>query len=65
MAESLVLVIGDKCFSSWSLRPWLVLKEFGIAFKEEHIALRRPETSAEIAKHGKARPYRSSKTVRR
>ena len=52
MTDGLVLVIGDKCYSSWSLRPWLVLKAFGIPFREERIVLRRPETAAEIAKHG-------------
>jgi glutathione S-transferase len=52
MAESLALVIGDKQFSSWSLRPWLLLKEFGIPFREERIRLRQPDTGAQIAKHG-------------
>ncbi|MFZ1988349.1 MAG: glutathione S-transferase family protein [Alphaproteobacteria bacterium] len=52
MAESFSLVIGDKRFSSWSLRPWLLLKEFAIPFREEHIALRQPDTGAQIAKHG-------------
>lgn len=28
------LIIGNKTYSSWSLRPWLVLKQFGIAFEE-------------------------------
>jgi len=52
MAESLSLVIGDKRFSSWSLRPWVLLKEFGIPFREERIALRQESTGAQIAKHG-------------
>ncbi|WP_332683550.1 glutathione S-transferase family protein [Bosea sp. (in: a-proteobacteria)] len=29
------LVIANKNYSSWSLRPWLALTEFGIAFTEE------------------------------
>lgn len=33
------LLIGNKNYSSWSLRPWLALTEFGIAFDEERIAL--------------------------
>lgn len=33
------LVIGNKNYSSWSLRPWLLLKHFNIAFEEERIAL--------------------------
>ncbi|CAN5213744.1 glutathione S-transferase family protein [soil metagenome] len=28
------LVIANKCYSSWSLRPWLLLTEFAIAFEE-------------------------------
>jgi glutathione S-transferase len=42
------LVIGDKNYSSWSLRPWLVLKAFGIPFAERLVRLRRPQTKAEI-----------------
>jgi glutathione S-transferase len=33
------LVIGNKNYSSWSLRPWLLLKHFGIAFREVRIPL--------------------------
>ncbi len=44
------LVIGTKHSSSWSLRPWLVLKAFGIEFEEDKVLLDRPETRAEIAK---------------
>ncbi len=42
--NSLTLTIGDKNLSSWSLRPWLLMKETGIAFTEETILLDRPET---------------------
>jgi glutathione S-transferase len=45
------LVIGSKNYSSWSLRPWLVMKAFGIDFRETEIQLRRPESPAEIARH--------------
>jgi glutathione S-transferase len=37
--ESLTLVIGNKNYSSWSLRPWLLLKHFGIEFDEVRIPL--------------------------
>ena len=30
----LKLYIGNKNYSSWSLRPWLMLKQAGIAFEE-------------------------------
>ena len=31
---SLALVIGNKNYSSWSMRPWVLLKEAGIPFEE-------------------------------
>jgi glutathione S-transferase len=33
------LIIGNKNYSTWSLRPWLVLKHFGIPFDEEQVML--------------------------
>lgn len=33
------LVIGNKAYSSWSLRPWLLMKHTGIAFDEVRIPL--------------------------
>ena len=39
MAE-LTLVIGNKNYSSWSLRPWLLLKQAGIPFREQYIPIR-------------------------
>jgi glutathione S-transferase len=33
------LVIGNKNYSSWSLRPWIAMKVAGIAFVEEVISL--------------------------
>ena len=40
------LLIGDKVWSSWSMRPWLVLRHSGAPFTETLIRLRR-ETSEE------------------
>ena len=48
---SLTLVIGNRNYSSWSLRPWLAMKMAGIAFDEIRIVLDRPETRAEILRH--------------
>lgn len=45
------LVIADKNFSSWSLRPWLVLKQADLPFREIGIRLRRPDTPAEIRRY--------------
>lgn len=40
----LTLAIGDKALSSWSLRPWFLMKHAGVPFAEENIQLDRPET---------------------
>jgi glutathione S-transferase len=42
------LVIGDKFTSTWSMRPWLVLKRLGVAFDEIPVKLRQPGTTEEI-----------------
>lgn len=52
--SDLTLVIGNKNYSSWSLRPWLALKAAGQSFDEVMIVLRRPETKAEILLHSAA-----------
>ena len=44
MMADLVLGIGDKNLSSWSLRPWFLMTGAGIPFTEENIRLDRPET---------------------
>ena len=36
---SLTLVIGNKNYSSWSMRPWIAMKASGIAFEEVMIPL--------------------------
>lgn len=48
------LVIGDKLWSSWSMRPWLVLKRGGLPFTETLVRLRREDTAANIAAAGAA-----------
>ncbi len=40
------LFIANKAYSSWSLRPWLLLTEFGIPFDETVIPMYRPDTKA-------------------
>lgn len=49
--SELTLVIGDKNWSSWSLRPWLALKMAGASFREEKIRLRQTDTKASIQAH--------------
>lgn len=46
--NDLVLVIGNRNYSSWSLRPWLVLRMAGISFREVRIPLYDPATVAEL-----------------
>jgi glutathione S-transferase len=36
---ALTLLIGNKNYSSWSLRPWIAMKVAGIAFAEQVISL--------------------------
>jgi glutathione S-transferase len=50
----LSLVIGNKTWSSWSLRPWLVLKRLAIPFEEVRVQLRQPETKSAILGHSPA-----------
>lgn len=37
------LVIANKAYSSWSLRPWLLMKVLGIPFEEDLVPLDTPE----------------------
>ena len=50
MAE-LTIYLGNKNYSSWSLRPWLVLKQIGVAFDEVVIPLYEPTSKATIMKY--------------
>lgn len=52
--SNLHLVIGNKNYSSWSLRPWIAISMAGIPFRETVILLDTPETAAQIAEHSKA-----------
>ncbi len=46
------LVIGNKAWSSWSMRPWLVLTQTGAEFTERLVPLRQGErTAAAIGPH--------------
>ena len=55
--SELCLVIGNKNYSSWSLRPWIFMKQAGIAFAEKRIALSTDSTDRELA------PYFSAHKV--
>jgi glutathione S-transferase len=42
------LVIGNKAYSSWSLRPWLAMRHVGLAFDEVRIPLYQDDHAAKI-----------------
>ena len=45
------LVIGNKNYSSWSLRPWLLLRHHGVDFDEVRLPLDTPEFYASIGRY--------------
>ena len=47
--NDLQLTIGNKNYSSWSLRPWILLKHLGLPFEERLIPLDTPEFARDIA----------------
>jgi glutathione S-transferase len=49
--SQLELVMGNKNYSSWSLRPWLVLRHFRIPFKECRIPLYLDKSKAALLEH--------------
>ncbi len=48
---SLTLVIGNRNYSSWSLRVWLYLRESGLEFEEVFISLHVGKWREEVAKY--------------
>ncbi|HEY0961045.1 MAG TPA: glutathione S-transferase family protein [Pseudomonadales bacterium] len=47
----LTLVIGNKNYSSWSLRPWLLLRHNNVVFDEIRIPLSAPNTADLLRPH--------------
>jgi glutathione S-transferase len=45
---TLTLIIGNKNYSSWSLRPWLGMKQFDLSFDEIRIPLYTPDAADKI-----------------
>ena len=45
------LIIGNKNYSSWSMRPWFAMRTAGIAFDETVISLDAADFKARVAKH--------------
>ena len=53
--SDLTLVIGNKNYSSWSLRPWILMRHLGLDFQERLIPLYQPGSEQEIEKHSPSR----------
>jgi glutathione S-transferase len=49
------LVIGNKNYSSWSLRPWLLLRHNGVPFTEVRLLLDTPEFRDQVARWSPSR----------
>jgi glutathione S-transferase len=58
-----LLVIGNKNYSSWSLRPWLLLRHFGVAFDEFASDLDTPDFFAQIVAGRPRARYRRCTTM--
>jgi len=52
--SGLKLVIANKNYSSWSMRPWVLMTAFNIPFQEITILLDRDDTASQIAHYSAA-----------
>ena len=48
------LIIANKAYSSWSLRPWILMRHYAVAFEEEVIPLRQADTRDRILRFSPA-----------
>ena len=46
-----VLVLGNKLYSSWSLRPWFLMRAFGLQFEHKVVSLYQPDSKPNILAH--------------
>ena len=54
-SSGLTLVIGNKNYSSWSMRPWVLMKQLGIPFDEVVLKFHTPEWDAHIERWSPSR----------
>ena len=54
MSTELHLIIGNKAYSSWSMRPWVAMKAMGLSFRETVIPLYEPSSPEAIRKFSAA-----------
>jgi len=51
----LTLVIGNKNYSSWSMRPWVLMRQLGIPFEEVKLRFNSTQWDAQIARWSPSR----------
>jgi glutathione S-transferase len=49
----MLLIIANKNYSSWSMRPWLVLEHFNIPFNEQTVLLKKDDSIKQISELSK------------
>lgn len=47
----MILVIGNKRHSSWSLRPWLLMRHFDLPFEEKLVPLDMPSSAQDLKRY--------------
>jgi glutathione S-transferase len=47
---ALTLIVGNKNYSSWSMRPWIAMKVAGIPFTDEVISLHAPDFKERVSR---------------
>lgn len=52
--QAYTLIIGNKAYSSWSLRPWLLMKHAGIGFEENRISLYEHDSKQTLLRYSGA-----------
>ena len=50
--SNLTLIIGNKNYSSWSLRPWIFMRQLGVKFNEKRIPLFTDTMEQDLAAYG-------------
>ena len=53
MTSSCTLVIGNKNYSSWSLRPWMLLDGFELTYAEQLVSLKAEGLKERLGKFSK------------
>ncbi len=52
--STLTLIVGNYNYSSWSLRPWALMRHLGLEFTERRIVLDTPTFAADVARYSAA-----------